>query len=172
KEWARVTETTRRAALAADLELRRRHPEHIREQLRSAEPESTLAQAQARGEPMVRETLPGMPAPGQEPEITTRRQEDARMLTALGLTPETAADPVPRHVQQVAEHARATEEFLAELRSIPEPSANADEMSPGEAWAVAAGRQRDSVLQPSEPLVPAAPQITQPHAEAEPEAGA
>jgi hypothetical protein len=172
REWARVTETTRRAALAADLELRRRHPEHIREQLRSGEPESTLAQAQARGEPMVRETLPGMPEPGQEPEITTRRQEDARMLAALGLTPETAADPVPRHVQQVAEHARATEEFLAELRSMPEPSANADEMSPGEAWAVAAGRQRDSVLQPSEPLVPAAPQITQPHAEAEPEAGA
>ena len=94
------------------------------------------------------------------------------MLAALGLTPETAADPVPRHVQQVAEHARATEEFLAELRSMPEPSANADEMSPGEAWAVAAGRQRDSVLPPPAPLVPAAPQITQPHAEAAPEAGA
>ena len=172
REWARVTETTRRAALAADLELRRRHPERIREPLRSAEPESTLAQAQARGEPVAQETLPGMPQARQEPEITTRRQEDARMLAALGLTPETAADPVPGHVRQVAEHARATEEFLAELRSMPEPSADADEMSPGEAWAVAAGRQRDSVLQPPEPLVPAAPQITQPHAEAEPEAGA
>ena len=94
------------------------------------------------------------------------------MLAALGLTPETAADPVPEHVQRVAEHARATEEFLAALRSMPEPSADADEMSPGEAWAAAAGRQRDSVLQPPEPLVPAAPQITQPHAEAETEAGA
>lgn len=172
REWARVTEATRRAALAADLELRRRHPERMREQLRSAEPESTLAQAQARGKPAVQETLPAMPQPGREPEITTRRQEDARMLAALGLTPETAADPVPGHVRRVAEHARATEEFLAGLRSMPEPSANADEMSPGEAWAVAAGRQRDSVLQPPEPLVPAAPQVTQPHAEAEPEAGA
>lgn len=172
KEWARVTEATRRAALAADLELRRRHPERMREPLRSAEPDSTLARAQARGEPAVQETLPGMPEHGREPDITTRRQEDARMLAALGLTPETAADPVPGHVRRVAEHARATEEFLAELRSMPEPSANADEMSPGEAWAVAAGRQRDSVLQPPEPLVPVAPQITQPHAEAELEAGA
>jgi hypothetical protein len=75
-------------------------------------------------------------------------------------------------VQKVAERARATEEFLAELGSMPVPSADADEMSRGEAWAVAAGRRRDSVLQPPEPLVPAAPQITQPHAEAEPEAGA
>jgi hypothetical protein len=113
-----------------------------------------------------------MPQAGPEPEITTRRQEDARMLAALGLTPETAADPVPGHVRRVAEHARATEEFLAELRSMPEPSVNADEMSPGEAWPVAAGRQRDSVLQHPELLVPAAPQITQPHAEAEPQAGA
>ena len=93
------------------------------------------------------------------------------MRTVLGLTAETAADPVPGHVQQVAEHARATEELLAGIRSMPEPSADADEMSPGEAWAVAAGRQRDSVLQPSETLVPAAPQITQPQAGAEPEAG-
>lgn len=167
REWARVTETTRRAALAADLELRRRHPEHIREQLRSAEPESTLAQAQARGEPMVRETLPGMPRPEREPEITTRRQEDARMLAALGLTLETAADPVPGHVRRVADRTRETEEFLAGLRSMPEPSANADEMSPGEAWGIAAGRQRDAVLQPPESLVPAAPQVTQPQAEAE-----
>jgi hypothetical protein len=170
REWARVTEATRRTALAADLELRRRHPERMREPLRSAEPESTLAPAQACGEPVVQETLPGMSRPGRQPEITTRRQEDARMLAALGLTPETATDPVPGHAQRVAEHARATEEILAGLRSMPEPSADVDEMSSGEAWAVAAGRQRDSVLLPRETLVPAAPQITQP--QAEPEAGA
>jgi hypothetical protein len=113
-----------------------------------------------------------MPQAGQEPEITTRRQEEARMLAALGLTPGTAADPMPGHVRRMAEHARRTEEFLAGLRSMPEPSANADEMSPGEAWPAAAGRQRDSILQPPEPLVPTAPQIMQPHAEAEMEAGA
>ncbi len=94
------------------------------------------------------------------------------MLADLGLTRETAADPVPDHVQRVADRARAAEELLAGIRSMPEPGADADEMSPGEAWAAAAGRQRDSVLQPSETLVPAAQQITQPQAGAEPEAGA
>jgi len=167
REWARVTEATRRAALAAELELQRRHPERIREQLRSAEPRSTLAPAQAHGEPVAQEALPGMPRAQQESEINTRRQEDARMLAALGLTPETAADPVPAHVQRVTEHAREAEEVLAGIRSMPEPGADADEMSPGEPWAAAAGRQRDAVLQRSEPLVPAAPQVTQPRAEAE-----
>jgi hypothetical protein len=172
REWARVTEATRRAALAADLELRRRQPERVREPLRSAEPESTLARAQGRAEPVMQEPLPRMPQAAQKQEIMTRRQEDARMLTALGLTAQTAADPLPGHAQRVAEQARATEEVLARLRSMPEPSADADEMSAGEAWADEAGRQRDSVLQPRETLVPAAPQITQPQAGAEPEAGA
>ncbi len=172
KEWARVTEATRRAALAADLELQRRHPERTHEPLRSADPESTLARAQALAEPAAQQPLPGMPQPEPEPEITTARQDDARMLADLGLTPETAADPVPEHVQRVAENATATEELLAALRSMPEPAADPDEVSPGEAWAVAAGRQRDSVLQPPEALVPPAPQVTQPQADAEMEAGA
>jgi hypothetical protein len=172
REWARVTEATRRTALAADLELRRRHPERVREPLRSAEPESTLTRAQARAEPVVQEPLPGMPEAAAGPEIMTARQEDERMLADLGLTPETAADPVPEHVQRVAENARAAEELLAELRSMPEPAADPDEMSPGEAWAVVAGRQRDSVLQPAEDLVPEAPQLTEPQAAPEAEAGA
>ena len=89
------------------------------------------------------------------------------MLADLGLTPETAADPVPAHVQRVAENARETEEVLAALRSVPEPTADPDEMSPGEAWAVVAGRQRDSVLQPPEAPVPAAPELAGPQAEPE-----
>jgi hypothetical protein len=120
----------------------------------------------------MQEPLPGMPEAAAEPEIMTARQEDERMLADLGLTPETAADPVPEHVQRVAENARAAEELLAELRSMPEPAADPDEMSPGEAWAVVAGRQRDSVLQPAEDLVPEAPQLAEPQAAPEAEAGA
>src|SRR5258708_21677227 len=172
REWARVTEAPRRTALAADLELRRRQPERVREPLRSAEPENTLARAYGRAEPAWQEPLPGMPEPETPPEITTARQEDERMLADLGLTPETAADPVPEHVQRVAENARATEELLAALRSMPGPGAEPDDVSPGEAWAVAAGRQRDSVLQPPEALVPGAPELSGPQAapEMEPEA--
>jgi hypothetical protein len=119
---------------------------------------------------VVQEPLPGMPE-AAEAEILTARQEDGRMLADLGLTPETAAAPVPEHVQRLAENARETEEVLAGLRSMPEPAADPDEMSPGEAWRVVAGRQRDSVLQPPEAPVPAAPELTRPHAAPEAEAG-
>src|ERR1039457_3429797 len=66
KEHARVTEATLRAALAADLELQRRHPERVREPLRCAEPESILVQAQATAGPITQPELPGMPQ--TEPE--------------------------------------------------------------------------------------------------------
>ena len=169
REWARVTESTRRAALAADLELQRRHPERVREPVRSAEPERVRVRATAAAP----EALPGMPEREAEPEIRAARQEDARILGELGLTPEKAAEPVPEHVQRVAENAAATEEVLAGLRSMPEPGEAEDDASPGEAWAAMAGRQRDSVLQPPEPLVPAAPQLAEPQiAEAELEAEA
>ena len=163
KEWARVTEATRRAALAADLELQRRHPERVREPVRSAEPERVQVQATT----AVPEALPGMPERQGEPEVRTARQEDARMLGDLGLTPEKAAEPLPEQVTRVAENAQTTEELLAGLRSMPEPGEAEDDMSPGEAWAVMAGRQRDSVLQPAEEPVAAAPQLSEPQADME-----
>jgi hypothetical protein len=167
KEWARVTEATRRTALAADLELQRRHPERVREQLRSAEPESTLVRAQCTAEPEAQQELPGMPQADREPEALTSRQEDERMRAALGLTPETVRDRAPGHVQRVAENARATEEMLAALRTMPEPGEAEDDLSPGEAWAVMAGRRRDAVLQPAEMPVAAAPQLEAAQYEAE-----
>jgi hypothetical protein len=112
-----------------------------------------------------------MPEPAREPEVLTARQEDERTLDALGLTPAKAAEPLPGHVQRVAEDAAAAEETLAAVRSVPEPGDDEDELSPGEAWAVMASRRRDSVLQPPETLVPAAPQITEAQASADREAG-
>jgi hypothetical protein len=41
REWERATEQQRRLAVAADAEMRRRHPEQRLEPLRSAEPETT-----------------------------------------------------------------------------------------------------------------------------------
>jgi hypothetical protein len=170
REWERVTASTRRTALAADQELQRRHPEQVREPVRSAEPASTLERARATAVPDVQQPLPGMPDREKEAEIMTPQREDAQLRTDLGLTPETVTDPVPEHVQRSADNARDTEEILARLRSTPEPGAEEDDLSPGEAWATAAGRQRDSVLQPAETLVPAAPEVTQPQAQMEREA--
>jgi hypothetical protein len=40
RQWAAMTESTRRVAVAADLELRRRHPGQVLEPLKSAEPDT------------------------------------------------------------------------------------------------------------------------------------
>jgi TrwC relaxase/AAA domain len=126
--WEETTEPTRRIAMAADAELRKRHPDLRLDPLTSAEPASLLG--------------------NQEPT-----------LTALGLTPQTAADPVPELMYQISQAARQAQETLDRIRSMPEPGADEDELSPGEAWARVIGRQRESVLQPAVELVPPAPEI-------------
>ena len=45
------------------------------------------------------------------------------------------------------------------IRSMPEPGADGDELSPGEAWGKVIGRQRESVLQPAIEAGPPAPEI-------------
>ena len=47
REWEAMTEQPRRLAIAADSELRRRHPEHVLEPLQSAEPEPATEAEQA-----------------------------------------------------------------------------------------------------------------------------
>jgi hypothetical protein len=42
---------------------------------------------------------------------------------------------------------------------MPEPGADEDELSPGEAWAKVIGRQRESVLQPAVEPIPSAAEI-------------
>jgi hypothetical protein len=44
-QWEALTEPTRRMAKAADLELRRRHPGHLLERLKSAEPDGIVRPA-------------------------------------------------------------------------------------------------------------------------------
>ena len=178
KEWQRVTERSRRTALAADLELQRRHPREQREQLRSAEPETELqrqrAQAQATAQQEAsaeaQPTLDGAPARLFEPKAPTAREQDHWMRDVLGLTADTAQEPVPEHAQQVRERAREAEEVLASLRSMPEPAEDPD-MSPSEAWAVVTGRQRESVMQQETSLVPPSPELAEPQPEAQAEAG-
>jgi hypothetical protein len=173
KEWERLTEGTRRTALAADLELQRRHPREQREPLRSAEPVSEMQRVRARGqaEPVhdTQPALDGTPAPTAAPEPDDSRQQDARMREALGLTPQAAREPSPEHAGRVAENARRTQEILDWMRTMPEPAEDPD-LAPSEAWATVTERQRESVLQASDPHVTPAPQVTEPQADTGPEA--
>jgi hypothetical protein len=171
RQWEALTEPTRRVAVAADLELRRRHPDRPLEPLRSAEPASTLAtqlerEDAPRGEVWVQPTLDGaVHLPDRQAE--TRRTADQMMRPAqaereaagqqaLGLTPETAHEEIPDQVIRIHETARQIQAKIDALASTREPADERDAAEPGPAWNVEARRQRDAILQPPKPdIVPA-----------------
>ena len=118
-DWEQITEPTRRVARAADTELRRRHP---------------------------RTPIPPLfphPAEATQP----RRQLPAQRLTELGLTPDTAADPIPAELLQASRAGNATRQQLDELASLRLPAGEHD-LSPGLAWPAQASRDRAAVRQP------------------------
>jgi hypothetical protein len=143
EEWERVTEPTRRVAQAADLELRRGHPQARIAPLKSAEPQPDV--------------VPGDPDP-----------TDTEILRALRLTPETAHPESPKaggHPKRTAEAARHTQARLDELTSMREPSEDPD-TEPSEPWADAAERQREAVAQKPEVRVRPAEKVREADLEA------
>jgi hypothetical protein len=135
--WAALTEPIRRAAVAADLELRRRHPDMELEPLRSAEPVGFGA---ATGEPeTTAHTQDSLPAETVSRE-TTRQ-------AALGLTPETVHEEIPERVSRIREHLRLAQARIKDLRDPRVPGIEADD-DLGRAWDVLADRRRDAIIQP------------------------
>lgn len=79
QQWAALTEPTRRMAVAADLELRRRHPDMDLEPLKSAEPAGitmTAPGSAPRDDAWMQETLFGVPA---TPNLTLVSKKSFRM---------------------------------------------------------------------------------------------
>jgi hypothetical protein len=171
-QWETVTEPTRRIAIAADLELRRRHPGQRIPPLRPhrAEADSITsplnpgpASSAARHlEPVGRESSGGR-------EADTQRE--------LGLTMQAAHQQIPAQVLRISQNASTAQAVLDDLAHTPLPGTDADDLSPGLAWPTATVRERDALLQPPRPdVVPSAQVLdsyhaTQPeasHAEAEP----
>jgi len=188
RQWEALTEPTRRAALAADLELRRRHPGIRLAPLRSAEPEPTMGNkagsVMSRQRVWIQETLDGtshLPDSdaGAETdkapvEPVTHSQEVPGQL-ALALRPETASQPIPEQLLQIGDHARRVQEEIDKLRTIPEYEEDDDASYLGPGWASLVRRDRDAVLQPPKPdLMPAKAILRQAHGrtgDREPEAG-
>ena len=171
REWEAVTEPTRRIALAADAELRRRHPDAEIEPLRPHPDEAAGITADpapepdsSTGEVWVQPTLDGtVHLPSQGPGSASRSgkmpEHDAQVAGqfALGLTPETVRDEIPAQVRRIRRNAQLAQEKLDWLRDLPERGAEEGELAPGDSWAVLAGRERDAVLQPPKPeVVPSA----------------
>ena len=171
RQWEAVTETTRRIAIAADIELRRRHPglpiaplrPHPAEaagNVRTAQPGGPMA-----GDVWIQDTLDGSPHLAEddtghrelprEPAVGKQREADGQL--ALGLTPQTVHDEIPEQVLRIRQNAAIAQAKLDELAHVPMPGADEDGLSPGPAWPVQAGRDRDAVLQPPQPdVVPSA----------------
>ena len=137
RRWEAITESTRRIAVAADLELRRRHPERPIEPLVPHPSErsgavGSVADVQ-RNSREARSTEPGNP--------------DAA-LAALGLTPDTVDQPIPASLRRLRREASAKSAELDELASLRLPADEHDGVSPGRAWPEQARRQRDAIFQP------------------------
>src|SRR6266568_1986703 len=139
RQWEAVTQATRRIAVAADLELRRRHP---------ALPIPPLRPHLAERE--------GPAGPARDD-----RSAETHGQLMLGLTPKTAHQRIPEHVLRIRDNAKAAQAKLDELASLREPATDTDDLSPGLAWPAVRQRERDAVLQPPRPEVVSATRITE-----------
>ena len=188
RQWAALTEPTRRAAIAADLELRRRHPGLRMAALRSAEPELATvneSRTSVRSQPVwVQGTLDGADhladaaaeaAADTAPAESAVQSRDLPGQLALALRPEAASQPIPERLLQIRDNARRVQEEIDKLRTIPEYEEDDDAAYLGPGWATLARRDRGAILQPPKPdLVPARAVLQRAHRQAgdrEPEAG-
>jgi hypothetical protein len=169
RQWAALTEPTRRMAIAADLEFRRRHPDAALDPLRSAEPAAAARpgpdSAPADREVWLQDTLDGavhLARKGAaaavdldgEPPAPGRRE--ARGQQALGLTPSAVHDEVPEQVHRIRENARKAQAEIDRLRGTPQYAEDDDAVYLGAAWGNLIRRDREAILQPPKPdVVPA-----------------
>jgi hypothetical protein len=188
RQWEALTEPTRRAAIAADLELRRRHPGIQLAPLRSAEPEpgigSDADSELSRRQMWLQGTLDGAAhLPDTDAEARTdkaavgpvTRSGEVPGQLALALRPEAASRPIPEQLLQIRDNARRVQEQIDKLRTIPEYEEDDDASYLGPGWASLVRRDRDAILQPPKPdLVPASAVLQRARgrtADREPEAG-
>jgi hypothetical protein len=168
--WEAITETTRRISIAADLELRRRHPDTTIEPLRPHPAEADGITYPANPDSVhdtntgERPTLNGSETPDstnthrpEQEQATASRPRDIDRQAALGLIPEAAHGEIPDQVLRIRENARIAQAKLDDLANLPLPAAEDDSSAPCLAWPVATRPDRDAVLQPPRPdVVPSA----------------
>ena len=158
-QWEVLTETTRRVARAADIELKRRGvlgPDDVQ---RSAEPEGFKYPERDRtADVWVQPHLDGTVELPREEQLTPAGRE-RQALEVLGLNYGHDQPELPLQVTDVAEYNRQRQAQIDELRSMRLPAEEPDEIDLGEAWNVIAERRRDAVIQPPKPPIPAADAI-------------
>ena len=132
RQWEAVTESPRRIAVAADVELRRRPPgreipplrPHLTEAAGIAWPEAPAPGADMKV--WVQLTLDGpahlLPGPTphqQQNELAPSRQREAAGQLMLGLTPEAAHEDIPEQVLRIRDNAKIAQAKPDELAKPP-----------------------------------------------------
>lgn len=172
RQWEALTEHTRRIAVAADRELRGRHPGQFLEPLTSAEPAGITSPRPAdppSKESWVQPTLDGsihLHLPRTEAAETAAEERPLKVQEreiagqeALDLSPESAFDGVPVQVLRIRENATKAQEKIDDLRGMRIPADDQDAMDLGTAWSVLARREREAVIQPPRPQIAPASEI-------------
>jgi hypothetical protein len=168
-EWEVMTEPTRRLARASGIELKRRGVLARDDQLRSAEPEGFIYQHDINEEVWVQPRLDGTVELPRQPEPLTPAEREERAARVLGLTLDYDQPELPMQISEIAEYNRQRQAEIDERRSLRIPAEEPDEMDLGEAWTVTAERERDAVIQPPKPLIPAAAKVLEQAADREAE---
>jgi len=140
RQWETVTDPVRRLAIAADTELRRRHPATRIDPLR---PDSAETASTSRTGPSTGVSAKSTPA-------------------ALGLTLAAAADPVPDLVARIRQNASSAQAKLDQLAGR-RPGAAAGVSCLDQARTASSLRERAAVLQPPKPEIGPASRIVREH---------
>ena len=133
RQWETVTETTRRIAIAADTELRRRHPDLPLEPLR---PHPAEAARPTPSDPIRRQCreAPGQPTLDRKTHLArhadhqprsaavSARHQDANGQLVLGLTTATAFDQIPEQVLRIRDNAKIAQAKLDDLAASHHPA--------------------------------------------------
>src|SRR6185437_4415302 len=140
------------------------------DQLQSAEPEGFKYPHHDTTEQVwVQPRLDGSVGQPRQPEPLTPPEREQRALRVLGLTLDYDQPELPIQVSEIAEYNRMRQAEIDERRSMRIPAEEPDELDLGEAWSVIAERERDAVIQPPKPLIPAAGKVLEHAAEREAE---
>jgi hypothetical protein len=141
RQWEALSEPTRQLALAADQELRRRHPEQVIKPLRSVGSASGMTTPELEGNDQTRQPTSGPETPGQQ---------------LPGIAGDSAWDGIAERIARIGQSSRTAQAKLDELHRIRIPSEDIEAPDLGPAWKLFSGRERDAIMQPSRPdIVPA-----------------
>jgi conjugative relaxase-like TrwC/TraI family protein len=169
-QWEAMTETTRRLARAADIELKRRGVFSRDDHLWSAEPEGFIyPQREQSRQVWIQPRLDGSIELPRKPEPLSPAERERQALEVLGLIPGHKQTELPLQVSQIAEYNRKRQAEIDQRRTMRIPAEEPDEMDLGDAWSILAERRRDAVIQPPKPSIPAADAVLERAAEREAE---